>query len=226
MLGKRRWLTLLLIASIATFSMALSASADSATEGEFLSLINSTRAANGLAPLTVDGGLKTHARKHTQDMIDAGYIYHSTSSELRAAGGSGWSKMGENVGKGGTPSSLHTAFMNSSSHKANVLGSYNYVGIGTGTSDGRLYVTVVFMQKGSTPSPTTTQPAPTTTASSATSPTTEAPAKPTPTTLAPTTTTLAPTTTTTTTLIVGPDKTVTPGESCVEATRFGQICHD
>ena len=217
--GKRRWFSLLLVASIATFGMGTAASADSATEGEFLSLINSARAANGLAPLSVNGGLKLHARNHTQDMIDAGNIYHSTSSELRAAAGSGWSKVGENVGKGGTPSSLHTAFMNSPSHKANVLGNYNYVGIATGTSDGRLYVTVVFMQKGSTPSPTTTQPAPPTTASSGTTPTTEAPAKTTP-------TTLAPTTTTTTTLIVGPDKTVTPGEKCVEATRFGQICHD
>ena len=199
--------------------MGLAANADSATEGEFLSLINSTRAANGLAPLTVDGGLKTHARNHTQEMIDAIDLYHSTSSELRASAGSGWSKVGENVGRGSTSSSLHTAFMNSPSHAANILGTYNYVGIGTGTTDGRLYVTVVFMQKGATPSPTTTQPAPTTTASPSATPPTEAPAKT-------TTTTLAPATTTTTTLIVGPDKVVIPGESCVEATRFGQICHD
>ena len=107
-------------------------------------------------------------------MIDAGDLYHSTSSELRAAGGSGWSKVGENVGRGGTATSLHSAFMNSPTHAANVLGTYNYVGIGTGSSDGRLYVTVVFMQKGSTPSPTTTQPAQTTTTSPETTTTTSA----------------------------------------------------
>ena len=215
MLTKRGWLSLLVVVSIATLGMGLAANADSATEGEFLSLINSTRAANGLASLTVDGGLKAHARNHTQDMIDTGGIYHSTSSELRAAAGSGWSKAGENVGRGGTPSSLHSAFMNSPSHAKNVLGTYNYVGIGTGTSDGQLYVTVVFVQKGSaTPNPTTTQPAPAVTASSGTAPPTAAPAKTTTTTLAPTT------------LLVGPDKRVTPGENCVEATRFGQICHD
>ena len=234
-------LLLLVVTAIATLGIGLAAGADSATEGEFISLINSTRAANGLDPLTVDGALKTHAINHTQDMIDAGDLYHSTSSELRAAGGSGWSKVGENVGRGGTATSLHSAFMNSPTHAANVLGTYNYVGIGTGSSDGRLYVTVVFMQKGSTPSPTTTQPAQTTTTSpettttttptlapTTTSPetttTTEGPAETPPTTTAPTTTTTTPATTAT--LVVGPDKAVTPGESCVEATRYGQICHD
>ncbi len=218
MLGNRRWLPLLLISAVAIFGMGLAASADSATEGEFLSLINSTRAANGLAPLSVDGSLRTHARNHTQDMIDAGEIYHSTSAELGAAGGTGWSQIGENVGRGNTPSSLHSAFMDSPGHRANILGDYNYVGIGTGASDGRLYVTVVFMKKGSTSTTTTTQPVTTITTSSGTTTTTKAPAETTTTTLAPTTTT--------TTLAVGPDKAVTPGEKCVEATRFWQLCHD
>ena len=33
--------------------------------------------------------------------------------------------------RGQSPSSLHSAFMDSSGHKANILGDYNYVGIGT-----------------------------------------------------------------------------------------------
>jgi hypothetical protein len=219
MLGTRRRLSLLLAAAVATFGLGLAAGADSATEGEFLTLINSSRADNGLGPLTVDGGLRSHARNHTQDMIDAGEIYHSTSAELMAAAGSGWSQLAENVGRGNTPSSLHAAFMDSSGHRANILGDYNYVGIGTGTGDGRLYVTVVFMKKGSTTTTTTsTQPAPTTTTATGTTATTKASAETTITTLAPTTTI--------TTLIVGPDKPVTPGENCVEATRFWQLCHD
>jgi hypothetical protein len=32
--------------------------------------------------------------------------------------------------------------------------------------------------------------------------------------------------TTTTTLVVPPDRPVIPGQSCLEATRFGQLCHD
>jgi len=220
MLGNQRWLSLLLVVMV-TIGLAAAAVADSGTEQGFLSKINSTRSSAGLGTLKMDGGLQSHARKHTQDMIAAGDIFHSSDSELRAAAGSGWSKIGENVGRGGSVDSLHTAFMNSSGHKANILGDYNYVGIGTDTaSDGRLYVTVVFMKKGSTSSPS-----PTTTAAPKATATTKAAAKPT-TTTAPTTTTTTLPPTTTTTLIVGPDKPVTPGESCLTATRFGWTCHD
>ncbi len=225
MLGRKKWLSLLITASLATVGFGVSAAADAGTESQFLSKINASRSANGMGPLTVDSGLRAHARTHTQDMISAGEIYHSTSAELAAAAGSGWSKLGENVGRGSTVSSLHEAFMNSSGHRKNILGDYNYVGIGTGTSDGRLYVTVVFMKKGGSSATTTTSPPPTTTAPPPPA-TTEPPASTTsaPPTTTSTTTTLPPTTTTT--LMVGPDKHVTPGLSCVEATRFGQICHD
>ena len=219
MLGKRKWLPIVLLASLATVSLGLSAVADSASEAGFLAKINASRAANGLAALSVDGGLRSHARNHTQDMIDAGEIYHSSSDELKAAAGSGWSKLGENVGRGGTVESLHKAFMNSAGHKANILGDYNYAGIGTASSDGVLYVTVVFMKKGGGSTTTTTAPAATTTTKAESTNTTK------PKTTTPTTTTIPPTTTTTT-LIVGPDKPVTPGESCLVATRFWWMCHD
>ena len=153
-------------------------------------------------------------------MIDADEIYHSSSDELKAAAGSGWSKLGENVGRGGTVDSLHKAFMDSAGHKANILGDYNYAGIGTASSDGVLYVTVVFMKKGGGSTTTTTAPAATTTTKAESTNTTK------PKTTTTTTTTTIPPTTTTTTLIVGPDKPVTPGESCLVATRFWWMCHD
>jgi len=226
MLGKTRWISLALVVALTTFGISASAGADSGSENSFLSAINSSRSSAGLGPVKMDGGLQAHARRHTADMIAAGKIYHSSSGELQAAAGSGWSKLGENVGRGGSVSSLHQAFMNSSGHRANILGDYNYVGIGTDTASGVLYVTVVFMKKGSTapaPTPTTTAPpkaTPTTKAPSSSKSTTAAP-----TTTAPTTTTTMPPTTTTT-LIVGPDKPVTPGESCFSATRLWWMCHD
>lgn len=219
MLGKSKLLSMALVVALATIGISASAGADSGSEQGFLSAINSTRSANGLGALKMDGGLQSHARNHTADMIAAGKIFHSSSAELRAAAGNGWSKLGENVGKGGTVSSLHKAFMNSAGHKANILGDYNYVGIGTDTSsDGVLYVTVVFMKKGSSAPPATT------TTSGGSTATTKAPK--TTTTAAPTTTTTTMPPTTTTTLIVGPDKPVTPGESCFFATRDGWMCHD
>lgn len=222
MLGKSKWLSMVLVVALAIIGLSASAGADSGSEQGFLSAINSERASRGLGSLKMDGGLQSHARRHTADMIAAGNIYHSSSGELKAAAGSGWSKLGENVGRGGTVSSLHSAFMNSAGHKANILGDYNYAGIGTDTHEGVLYVTVVFMKKGSTsPAPTTTAPPAETDNTQAPAKTTSAAPKPAPTT---TTTTIPPTTTTT--LIVGPDKPVTPGESCYTATRFGWTCHD
>jgi hypothetical protein len=218
MLEKRKWLATCLVVALATIGISASAVADTGTEQGFLSAINSTRASNGLGPLTMDGGLQSHARAHTADMIAAGTIFHSTSAELQAAAGSGWTKLGENVGRGGTVSGLHQAFMASPGHAKNILGDYNYVGIGTDSKEGFLYVTVVFMKKGgSSPAPTTTAAPGATTSPPKSSSGTEAPQTTTTTTLPPTTTT---------TLIVGPDKPVTPGVSCYSATRDGWICQD
>ncbi len=233
--GKTRWLSIFLVIALATIGVGVSAIADSGSEQGFLSAINSTRSSAGLAPLEMDSGLQAHARRHSADMIAADKIYHSSDSELKAAAGSGWTKLGENVGRGGSVSSLHKAFLNSPSHRANIHGDYNRVGIGTATAeDGRLYVTVVFMKKGSTETTTTTTAAPAPTTEEKSPPkdsTTPEPARDggdTPTANATaessTTSTLPPTTTTT--LIVGPDKPVTPGESCFEATRYWWLCAD
>lgn len=218
-----------LVVALVPLGVSTVASADSGAESSFLSAINSARANAGLAPLQMDGSLRAHARAHTADMIAAGDYFHSTNGELQSAAGSGWTKLGENVGRGGSVSSLHNAFMNSSSHRANILGDYNYVGIGADWSDtGVLYVTVVFMKKGSTPqatTTTTTAPVQTTTTAKATTTTAKASTSAN-TPAATTTTTTPPATTTTTTLDVGPDKPVTPGQSCYTATRFGWTCHD
>jgi Cysteine-rich secretory protein family len=230
--GKKHWLSLLLVVFAST-ALGVAATADSGTESEFVSLINSTRANNGLGSLQIDGGLRSHARNHTQEMIAAGDIYHSSSGELSAAAGSGWERVGENVGRGQSPSSLHQAFMDSSGHAANILGDYNYVGVGTDTSsDGTLYVTVVFMKKGETAPPTTAAPPATEVPPDDTPGTTSPPppddgggASPASTTT-PETTTTTPPTTTTTTMVVPPDRAVVPGQSCIEASRFAQLCHD
>jgi hypothetical protein len=238
MLGKRRWLILLLAATIGISTIGVSVSADSGSEGEFMAKINATRESAGLAPLQLDKGLRSHARDHTAEMIEAGEIFHSSSDELKAAGGKGWDKIGENVGRGQSPSSLHDAFMDSAGHKKNILGDYNYVGIGTGSSNGYLYVTVVFMKKGSTApaTTTTTTPAETTTVEttdtteSASPVTTEAGGSPGSKTTVPSTTTTTATSTstvpptTTTSLVLPPDRAITPGQSCIEATRYSLIC--
>lgn len=148
MRGRSRRATSLVAVALSLFALAPATAADTETEAEFLSKINATRAANGLGALRLDDALRAHARSHSEDMADSGEIYHSSEAELTTAAGTGWSGIAENVGKGGSPSSLYDAFMASPNHKMNILGNYNYVGIGTDTKGGALYVTVIFLRRG------------------------------------------------------------------------------
>lgn len=155
------------------------ASASPDLEAQFVTLMNQSRAQAGLAPLIVSSDLVAGARKHTAAMIPTGTIFHSTAAELGSVT-TGWLVMGENVGKGPNPTVLHDAFMQSPSHRANILGDFDHVGVGVDLDDGgKLYVTVMFMKSASAPSTTTTTaPAPstTTTTVAATTTTTVAPA--------------------------------------------------
>lgn len=180
----RRLLALTLGVLVFTGTTAVAAASPS-EESEFVALINQSRGAAGLGSLSVHNDLVIGARSHTGEMIAAGTISHSTSAQLSSVT-SGWSVLGENVGKGPSPSVLHRAFMESPSHKANVLGDYDRVGVGVAhDADGKLYVTVIFMKSANAPAPTTTTstaaPVTTTTTSPATTTTTAAaPAAPEP----------------------------------------------
>ncbi len=153
---------------------AIADAAVAGAESDFVSLVNQERSSRGLRRLEVYWDLVDDARAHTQDMIAAGEIFHS--SNLGSVT-SGWWALGENVGVGPSPSRIHGAFMNSPSHRANILGDYNYIGVGAARApDGSLYVTVIFM-KGpdglvSPPTTTTTTTQPSTTTTTAPAPTT------------------------------------------------------
>jgi len=201
----------IIVVALVVMTVGLAIPAQAGTEGAFLSKINASRAAAGLAPVSVHSDLTPDARTHSAEMMAAGDIYHT--SPLSAVA-SGWEALAENVGAGPSVDSLHAAFMASSGHRRNILGDYNYVGIGVSQSDsGQLWVTVIFMRKGApAPAPTTTTT--TTTAAPAPAP---APA-PEPVPVPTTTTTAAPTPApkvTTTTVAPAP---VTPAVKASTAT--------
>ena len=188
-----------IVMAVAMFLVAGAVAVAEPGEGDFVSRINADRASNGLDPLTVLSGLTTYARSHSEAMEADGQIYHSTADQLRSMANSaapGWQRLGENVGTGGSVASLHVAFMNSPGHRDNILGDFTHVGVGTVESDGRLYVTEIFVKlpagsttttstTTSTTSTTTTTAPETTTAPTTTESTTTTP----PTTEPPTTTT-------------------------------------
>ncbi|MGL5858995.1 MAG: CAP domain-containing protein [Angustibacter sp.] len=116
-------------------------SVTSAEKG-FVSKINASRSSRGYRKLTVRSDLTTVARNWAKRMASSKTLRHNPnlSSQVR-----GWHYVGENVGVGGSVSQLHTAFMNSPGHRANVLHSrYTEVGIGVAYGGGRMWVVEVF----------------------------------------------------------------------------------
>lgn len=181
--------TLLAAGLVAVFTLVPTTAAtamtpDTAFENCIRDKTNAARAAAGVQQLQTRSEMVNFARNHTAEMIAADDLYHS--SDLTKAT-TGWSKLGENVGRGSSCDSLHNAFMNSAGHRANLLDPvYTSIGVGGAQApDGRMYVTVVFAAH-TNATTTTTAPPPTTTAPP---PTTTAPPPPTTTTMPPTTTT-------------------------------------
>jgi uncharacterized protein YkwD len=95
-------------------------------ESDFYGRINSLRQANGLAGLARNGSLDSRARDWARAMAEAGGLSHSNLSSLIPP----WSAAGENVGKGGSVSSIYGLLKNSSGHLHNMLGDYTQIGVG------------------------------------------------------------------------------------------------
>ena len=133
------------VAFLPPFPLAAASSSD---ESSLVSLTNQARASHGVARLSVASDLMAIAHRHSQRMASQHRVYHDPNL---AGEVSGWTYLGDNVGKGSSASQVHRAFMNSSVHRANILNSH-YNQIGTGAvrgSDGYLYVTEVFARRGS-----------------------------------------------------------------------------
>ena len=159
------------LAAVCTALLVAGASPAAASEASSnLSAINSARAQHGLKPLSMSSNLVSVASRWSQHMASGGCsgsasICHNPNLTSQV---SGWQKIGENVGVGGSGSAIQSAFMNSSHHRANILDpAYTRVGIGTVKgADGRLYMTQDFMKPmgGTSVSPKRTTSAPQATA--------------------------------------------------------------
>lgn len=154
----RRTAALITAIMLATTVFASPVLASPGDEASFVSLINSERSTRGLNTLDVYWDLVDDARAHADVMANADQIFHSSNL---AAVTTGWAAMGENVGVGPTVGELHTAFMNSAGHRANILGDWDSIGVGvTPTDKGYMFVTVVFMKAAGTPPVPAEEPAP------------------------------------------------------------------
>ncbi len=160
--------------------------------------INALRTSKGLAPLTPDPALAASACTWNDQMIAAGAISHDPNlAAAIAAAAPDWRKGGENVGMGGTVSSLFDAFVSSPGHYKNLVDpDFSRVGVCVGRdANDKLFTTHRFLgvKDAAPPPPTAPAPAPTTAPPTA-APATAAPPTAAPTTAAPTAAPAPPTT--------------------------------
>jgi len=133
--------------------------AEPGDEAAFVSMANQSRSQAGLSNLRSPVWV-SDARTHSEQMASSGSIFHDSGLQSQADGVSScWTKVGENVGMGGSPDEIHNAFMNSPTHRSNILGDYDSIGVGVVRTGTGMFVTQRFM-KGSSCGAGASQPAP------------------------------------------------------------------
>ena len=191
------------LSSVFTFALPSGAFAwgteafSASSEADLVALTNRSRASAGLKALKVDSSLTSIARWRSKDMIQRDYFSHTIPGygkvwDKLAAVGYCYKVAGENIGWNNYPddiatASIHQMFMNSSGHRANILGSgWDVIGVGAYKGPtGKKMWTVLFADKcGSSPAPTPKptskpKPKPKPTARPTTRPTTRPAARPT-----------------------------------------------
>jgi hypothetical protein len=134
----------LIVALVVAFlpGAASPAHADAGLEARFLDLVDRARADAGVAPVVRADDLTAVGRRHAARMADGADLHHNPS-----LGGdvTGWDKVGENVGRGPDLDRIHAAFLDSPTHRANILDpEWTEAGVGVEVRDGTIWVTQLF----------------------------------------------------------------------------------
>lgn len=104
-------------------------------ESELLSLINKEREKNNLAALKIDTKLQNVARLKANDLVDNNYFSHispvyGTPFEMLKSKQISYKTASENIAGNPSISGAFDSWMNSESHKNNILSNdYNYTGL-------------------------------------------------------------------------------------------------
>jgi uncharacterized protein YkwD len=105
--------------------------------------VNAFRAANGVGPLAWNGALAAKAEGWSLHMASTGVLAHSTLSD---GAPDGWRTLGENVAYNSSLDGALRALEASPGHRANLLKpAFTSIGIAVVVSNGRYWVTQVFM---------------------------------------------------------------------------------
>lgn len=120
-------------------------------ENQIFDLANSVRVRNGKTPFVYDEKLASVARKHSEDMAANGYFSHTdlkgqSPFDRMTQAGLKYSKAAENIAWGQSCAIFaHEGWMNSSGHRANILGDCKALGVGVKVgNEGDIYYTQNF----------------------------------------------------------------------------------
>lgn len=137
-------------------------------EMQMLALVNAERTSRGLSPLRINGLLNDSAEQHSKWQLGVDIMSHTGANgskpgdRMRAAGyvfegtwsngeNIAWRSQGGSAGLADDVIALHTALMNSPSHRANLLNpNFKEIGIGIEigffTSGGKVYPSIIATQ--------------------------------------------------------------------------------
>ncbi len=140
--ARRVLLSVVAALGLAAGLTAVPAQAVESPAATLLSLANAERTGRGIPALTWRADLTETAARWASAMASSGTLAHNPSlgSEVVA-----WSALAENVGYAGSASTLHSAWMASPGHRANLLSTtYSEIGIGVAVVNGRVWGVEVF----------------------------------------------------------------------------------
>lgn len=155
MLKIKKWKSIGIVAvifSLTFFADPSAVQASAMISANVITLINQSRAAEGLSTLATNAKLNLAAQNKANDMFAQQYFEHigpdgRDMTDWVEEQGYNWYAIGENIAYGyDTAESVHTAFMNSSGHRANILeADYKDVGVAavSGNFEGDTTIMVV-----------------------------------------------------------------------------------
>jgi uncharacterized YkwD family protein len=130
-----------------------STTAANSPEQQLLSLLNRERTQRGLRAVQSESTVTSVARLKSRDMVTRNYFSHTSPTygspaQMLARYNVRYSTFGENIAKAGGAARIHSMWMKSAGHRANILNpAFTHVGIGTAVNGAGYAATQIFIAR-------------------------------------------------------------------------------
>lgn len=136
-----------------TATTQTTASGVASVEQSLLQMVNRERTQRGLAPLQADSTLTNLARLKSQDMVAKNYFSHTsptygTPAQMLSRYNVAYKLFAENIAQGSSSAQIHSMWMNSAGHRANILNpKLTHIGIGVVAKGSNYTATQIFIAR-------------------------------------------------------------------------------